>query len=204
MDKFIATLIIVATFLSLTAVITLVVYISRLFKKKSKLKNFFPVFIFFIVTAAIGSSFFYMALFLQTFSRYTAEEKVGWVYAKSDSNLIWMTYYDAREDSLYSFKLLGDQWMIEGKFMRWNLFLRFLGKGAYYKISRFSGRWETPGGKSSFYEIEKDPGAWSHILKYYRQIPFVETAYGIGAFQYADNDTFDIYINDTGFILRRR
>ena len=204
MDKMIGTLIIIGIILIVISIWVLVYTIYKLFKKKKSIKTLPSTLVFFLLFASIGSSFFYLGLFLQTFSRFTAENHIGWVYAKADSSLINVTYYDEESDSLHKFKLLGDQWMIEGKFLRWNLMLRFLGKGAYYKVSRFSGRWDIGGGKPSFYEIEGNPGVWKYLLKYSKEIPFVDTAYGIGAFQYATGDTFDIFINDTGFIIRKR
>ena len=204
MDKMIGFLMFIGILLIIIGVSSLIYSIAKLFKKKKDLKSLPSVFVFFIIMSAIGASFFYMGLFFHTFARYTAEDNIGWVYAEADSTLISIIYYDANSDSTHKFKILGDQWMIEGKFLRWNLMLRFLGKGAYYKVSRFSGRWDIGGGKPSFYEIEGNPGVWKYLLKYSKEIPFVDTAYGIGAFQYATGDTFDIFINDTGFIIRKR
>jgi len=204
MDRVIAILMGIGALFVIIGVAVLVFAIAKLFKKKKDLKSLPSKFLFFILVAAIGSSLFYLGLFFQTFSRYTAEEKIGWIYAESDSTTMRIIYYDEKKDSTHSFVINGDEWMIEGKFLRWNLMLRFLGKGAMYKISRISGRWDEGMHECSYYDFENNPKLWRYILKNYKKIPFVDTAYGIGAFQYATGDTFDIYINDTGFIIRRR
>ncbi|MBC7195315.1 MAG: hypothetical protein H5U37_06640, partial [Caldisericia bacterium] len=53
-----------------------------------------------------------------------------------------------------------------------------------------------------YYEINPKSEFWEFILKNYEKLPFIDTAYGIGAFQYPQGN-FEIYINDTGFILRK-
>ncbi len=203
MDKMIMILISVAIVLGILGIIILVYSIIGLFKKRIKIWKIPPYFITFIIFMALGAALFFLGMFLQTFSRYTAEEKVGWVYAEQSNSEISMKYYEIKSDSLHQFVIYGDQWMIEGKFIRWNLILRFLGKGAFYKVVRFSGRWDD-GGPYSIYDFEGNKGMWKYILKYYKDIPLIDAAYGIGAFQYATGDTFYVYINDTGFILRRQ
>lgn len=204
MDKMVTILLGIGALLVLIAAAVLVLAIGRIVRKRKGWKDLPSKFLFFLLFAAMGSSLFYLGLFFHTFSRYTAEERVGWLYAKSYGEVIHISYHDIKQDSTYEFSVKGDQWMIEGKFLRWNLMLRFLGKGALYKVVRISGRWDEGVKEATFFSLENDPGIWKYILKNYKTIPFVDTAYGIGAFQYPAEDTFDIFINDTGFILRRR
>lgn len=193
----------VALILGILGISVLIYAIRGLFKKRIKIWKFPSYLISFLIFAALGAALFFMGLFLQTFARYIDEEKIGWVYAQQYEDKINIDFYNIKEDSLHSFTIYGDQWMIEGKIIRWNLLLRFLGKSSLYKIVRFSGRWDR-GGDYSFYDLENDPGMWRYVLKHYKDIPIIDAAYGIGAFQYAMDDTFDVYINDTGFILRMR
>jgi hypothetical protein len=77
--------------------------------------------------------------------------------------------------------------------------------GVHYKVTRFRGRWEIANGREiTEYEIQPQGRFWRFILKYSELIPFVDTAYGIGIFQYPNKDTFYLYISDSGFILRTR
>ncbi len=196
-------LISVAIVLGILGIVILVYSIVGLFKKRIKIWKIPPYLLTFLFFMLLGFALFFLGMFLQTFSRYIDEEKIGWVYAEQNNDEISMKYYEIRSDSLHEFVIYGDQCMIEGKFIRWNLILRFLGKGAFYKVVRFSGRWDE-GGPSSIYDFEGNKGMWKYILRYYKDVPLIDAAYGIGAFQYATGDTFDVYINDTGFILRRK
>lgn len=205
MDKF--TLIIGLAGLALLAVsiIIIITAIINLIKKKTTLKKFISSFIIFLITFAFATSFIYLSLFLQTFSRYTSENQIGWVYAERDSGLTKVTFYNTEKKEHHWFNIYGEQWMIEGYFLRWGVALRWLGAGSYYRITRFTGRWADPEKQvSSVYQIHPESRLWKFLLKHGSKIPFVDAAYGIAAFQYPHEDTVDIFINDTGFILRIR
>ena len=153
---------------------------------------------------AFASAFIYLSLFLQTFSRYTQEEKIGWVYAEGVNDTTRVTFFEQSENCMHFFNLTGDQWMIEGYFLRWSTALRWLGADAYYRITRFSSRWEQAEDTFvSIYQMHPEENLWKFLLKHAQSIPGVDAAYGIAAFQYPSPDTFYVYINDTGFILRK-
>ena len=116
-----------------------------------------------------------------------------------------VTFYQESANRLHFFTLVGDQWMIEGYFLRWSTALRWLGAEAYYRITRFSGRYEQAEDRiMSIYQMHPEEKIWGFLLRNAEKIPGVDTAYGIGAFQYPSPDTFYVFINDTGFILRKR
>jgi len=189
-------------FISLTIILSAILYAI---KGRSSIKKFVISLIFFLITLAFGTSFIYLSLLLQTFSRYTYEEKIGWVYAEKAKKKMSVTFLHEKNNRLHWCNLEGDQWMIEGHILRWSQFFRWLGVGSYYEVTRFSGRWEKPNDKkTTIHEIHPEGRLWKLFLKYGEKIPFVDAAYGIGAFQYPRQDTFYVYINDTGFILRTR
>jgi hypothetical protein len=204
MDKFILATGIIGFLLLIIALILLVQSVLKTVKRKRKITHFIYSLLIVIVIIAFASAFVYLSLFLQTFSRYTHEERIGWVYAEPANDSTEITFYDEKANRTHYFTVVGDQWMIEGYFLRWNVALRWLGADAYYRITRFSGRWERAEGKSvSIYQLHPEEKLWRFLLKYAKKIPGVDTAYGIAAFQYPSPDTFHVYINDTGFILRQ-
>lgn len=205
MDKFTLIVGLIGTALLVVSLVVVITAFVNLVKKKRKLKKFFSSFIIFLITFGFATSFIYLSLFLQTFSRYTDEQKIGWVYAEEKTDTIKITYYDGVNNRYHWSKISGEQWMIDGYFLRWSLALRWLGAGAYYRVTRFTGRWSDPEKQTmSVYQIHPEEKLWKFLLKHGGKIPFIDTAYGIGAFQYPNKDTVDIYINDTGFILRIR
>ncbi|MCK4595562.1 hypothetical protein KAT73_02180 [candidate division WOR-3 bacterium] len=204
MDKFTLTIGIIGLIFLFIGLVKFISAIVNTIKRKRRLKNFLTSFIVFLILLTLASSFIYLSLFLNTFSRYTHEERIGRIYTtKTDGKMI-LSFFDEKKDQSYVFDLSGDQWMVEGDILRWSLLLRWLGAGHYYRITRFTGRWEETKENTEYtvYQIHPDEKLWEYLLRYADKIPFVDAAYGIAAFQYPSNDTFYLYINDTGFILR--
>ena len=204
MDRFVVVTGIIGLALLVIALVVLIHSIVKIVQRKRSITKFTYSLVVFLVVFGFASAFIYLSLFLQTFSRYTYEEKIGWLYAEAANDTTRITFYEQNENRMHFFKLAGDQWMIEGYFLRWSTALRWLGADAYYRVTRFSGRWEQAEDTAvSFYQMRSEENLWRFLLKHAERIPGVDTAYGIAAFQYPDPDTFYIYINDTGFILRK-
>lgn len=201
MDNFVTVIGISGLVLLALAIIVLVSALIDVFKKRTSTKGLLASLVIFLVTCGFGLAVTAIALFVHTFSRFTHEEKIGYVLAEAHDDAIAMTFCDEREDQTHSFKLTGEQWMVEGYIMRWSTSLRWLGAESYFLITRFSGR--DIAASSSVYQIAPETGLWRFLLKNCEKIPFVDAAYGIGAFQYPSPDRFHLYINDTGFIIRK-
>ncbi len=204
MDIFILVIGLIGLLLLTVALITLINIIVNIIKGRARIKKIIYSLLLFVIFSALAASFIYFSLFLRTFVRYTHEEKIGWVYATPVNDGVNVTFYDKKENRMHFFSVTGEQWMIEGHFLRWSTVLRWLGANPYYRITRFSGRSERDEPNiQSTYRIHPEEELWQFLLKHAEKIPGVDTAYGIGAFQYAGSDTFYLYINDTGFILRK-
>jgi outer membrane receptor protein involved in Fe transport len=117
---------------------------------------------------------------------------------------MYMHYVDQANARTYGFELSGDQWMIEGYILRWKPFLRFLGAKPYYKVTRFSGRWESPDSTHiTNHQLWTEPGHWKWLLQHGQQFPLIDAVQGIAAFQYPDSGTYYVYITDPGFVLKK-
>lgn len=203
MDTFVLVLGIIGIVLLAIALVIIVQSIIGIFKKSTKIKGFLSALVAFLILCGFGLAFTSLAMFLYTFTRYVQEEKIGYVIAEEHNDTIVMTFVNEKNKSSHFFKLSGDQWMIEGYIMRWNASVRWLGAGSYYCLTRFVGRDVLYGDNISYYQIAPENRMWRFLLKRGDKLPFVEAAYGIGAFQYSSQDTFHVYINDTGFIIRK-
>ncbi len=175
----------------------------RFIKKKESFKNLITSIFAFFILLLISIIFVLVFSLLQTFTRFSYEEKIGEVYAVKNNNEIEVIFNDIKNNKNYVFNLNGDQWMIEGEIVVFDKWLRWFGAESYYRITRFSGRFEKNITEIPLvYEINKSSQFWEYILKNYEKLPFIDTAYGIGAFQYPGHN-FEIFINDTGFIIRK-
>jgi hypothetical protein len=200
-DQFVTVLGISGLILLALAVIVLVSALIDVFKKRASTKGLITSLVIFLVTCGFGLAFASIALFVYTFSRFTHEERIGYVVAEAHEDTIAVTFCDETKDMTHSFKLTGEQWMVEGYIMRWSTSLRWLGAESYFLVTRFSGR--DVAASSSVYQIAPETGWWRFLLKNCEKIPFVDAAYGIGAFQYPSADRYYLYINDTGFIIKK-
>jgi hypothetical protein len=186
------------------AFLTLISLIVRIIRRKLAFRRFVSSFILMVILTGFGLAFIYLSLFIQTFSRYTHEEKIGSIFAEETTGAMQIYFVDERTNTEYNFQLVGDQWMVEGCILRWSDMLRWLGAGSYYKVTRFRGRWERPDGRETTeFEIQPQGKLWRFLLKNSESLPFIDTAFGIGAYQYPDVKTYRLSINDTGFILRK-
>jgi hypothetical protein len=186
------------------AILTLLSLIVRTFRRKLRFRRFVSSFLLIVILVGFSLAFIYLSLFVQTFSRYTHEEKIGSIYAEATTTGMQVYFVDERTNTEHTFQLTGDQWMVEGCILRWSDMLRWLGAGSYYKVTRFRGRWERADGRETTeFEIAPQGKFWRFLLKNSESLPFVDTAFGIGAYQYPDEKTYLLSINDTGFIIRK-
>ena len=203
MDKFVTVIGIIGLVLLVVALIIIIDAFINLVKRRMRFGKFLSSIILFLILFGFGLAFTSLAFFLHTFSRYIQEDRIGRIYAERSGDNISMSFVNEKSNDIKFFELSGDQWMVEGYIMRWSLSLRWLGAGSYYRIARFSSRSLTEKDAKSIYEIAPENALWKFLLTHGEKIPFVDAAYGIAVFQYPSQDTFYLYINDTGFILKK-
>jgi hypothetical protein len=206
MDKFALSSGLIGLAFGLLGLALLAFAVVRTWKKKMKLNGLlFSLFIF-LLFSAVGAACVFLSMFVQTFHRLTYEKPVGVVTAAGAEGVIDMRFEDAATGKRHVFELRGDQWMAEGYILRWKPFLRFLGADSHYRLTRFSGRWESQDSTGiTNYQLADEPGYWKLMLKHAKKkFLLVDAVYGIGAFQYPAEKPYDLYINDTGFIIKSR
>jgi hypothetical protein len=177
--------------------------IIKIIRKGESFKKILSTLLINIILLLISLSFLFLFLFLRTFAKFSYEEKIGEVYATKENYEINVIFKDLKNNKNYVFELNGDQWMIEGEMIVFDKWLRWLGAESYYRVTRFSGRFEEPKDEIiKYYIINPKNSFWEFILKNHDKIPLIDTAYGIGAYQYPGGN-YEIFINDTGFIIRK-
>ena len=204
MDKFVSVIGIIGLVLLLISLVVILQSLISLIKKRIGVKSFLTSFVIFLISCGFGLAFASIALFLYTFSKFSHEEKIGYVFAEAHNDTIGVTFINEKTGQSHIFRLTGDQWMIEGHILRWSTSLRWLGAESYFCITRFTGRDIEYKNRSSVYQIAPENKLWRFLLKHGEKIPFVDATYGIGAFQYPSREPFYLYINDTGFIIKKK
>src|SRR4030042_6797419 len=110
MDKFISVLGIAGIVLLVIGIAVVISSLVRVFKKRISAKSFIASFLIFLILCGFGLAFTSIALFLYTFSRFSHEEMIGYVYAEAHDNTILMNFVNEKKDQNHVFTLIGDQW----------------------------------------------------------------------------------------------
>lgn len=203
MDAFKIIIGIIGFLLLLFSVYSLIVLLIKIIKKEVSFRRFLRNFIYYSMLFLFSIIFILLFLLLQTFSVLYREEKIGEIYALRDDEKINIVFIDLKNNKKHVFSVDGDQWVVEGEIIVFDKWLRWLGVRSYYRISRFSGRFlDKKQGIVKIYEINPKSDFWEFILNNFEKLPFIDTAYGICAFQYPGYK-YDLYISDLGFIIRK-
>ncbi|MBI4845482.1 MAG: hypothetical protein HY810_03290 [Candidatus Omnitrophica bacterium] len=109
-------------------------------------------------------------------------------------------------EALYSFD--ADEWVIEGRFIKWKPFLGLFGIKRYYRVERLSGRYfDAEKEKNSprvVYALADTPDRfWFLLYRLQRFCPFIDAMYGNSAFiPFEDGKLFNIYVTGSGFMIK--
>jgi hypothetical protein len=204
MDKFAQNTALIGMGLGLMALLVLALSIVLKAKRKIGLGSLWSSIIFFLIFTLAGGMMFSLSLSARAYSLLNSDQRIGQVVCINTGSGLQMRYIDEIKGAKHVFPLTGDQWMIQGYILRWKPFLRFLGAKPYYRVTRFSGRWESADSTTiSNYQLFREPGYWGFLLRYGQKLPLIDAVQGIAAFQYPGQDTFQVYITDAGFVLKK-
>jgi hypothetical protein len=204
MDLFARNTALIGFLLSGLALAVLVTAIFLKVKKKIRLGGLFNSGIVAVVLGALAAAFISLSLFARAYNLLSSDTRIGTVSAVRNGPAMYLHWVDQANNKTYGFELAGDQWMIEGYILRWKPFLRFLGAQPYYKVTRFSGRWESPDStRITNHQLWTEPGHWRWLLQNGQKFPLIDAVQGIAAFQYPDSGMYAVYITDAGFVLKK-
>ena len=166
-----------------------------------------------LLVAASAATLFLLA-FIQSYTAFTHRKRVAVVQCapaadpKDAMILKLVTVDSATAGRIGHYRLLGQQWAIEGHILKWDDWLNFIGLQTMYKLTRVRGRYlrsedETsrPGTVYSFVTDEEDPH-WHFLYEYGPRLPFVRAVYGNTVFTFpSQTKTFEIYVTTSGFMI---
>ncbi len=107
-----------------------------------------------------------------------------------------------------TFGFNADEWVIEGRIVKWKPLLGLFGVQRYYKLERLGGRYIDIEKEKSMprlvYDLSSNPDKfWLFMYKYQKLLPFVDAVYGNSAFiQYASGTKYHVYMTSTGFMIK--
>jgi len=181
-------------------------------KQKIRLGNIIVYFVGSIILLIVLTGFLFK-VYLNSYKMFTDVELVANVECKkspnSDQTFLEIQLFPNTPISVKkTFPFKADEWVIEGRIIKWKNLINRLGMRNYYRFERIRGR---------FFDIEHEKKAslfvynlydkldkfWLFIFKHQKYIPFVDAAYGNSAFVIFQPDRkFEVYITNTGFMIK--
>jgi len=110
-----------------------------------------------------------------------------------------------------SYKIYGDEWRIDARFLKWKSWAILFGADAMYRIERLSGRYTSIEEENfkihSAHEINRDSTLELGEIaeKYSESFPMIDTLYGSSAYEKMKlNTLFTVYRTHTGIFVREQ
>lgn len=107
------------------------------------------------------------------------------------------------------FRLHGDQWQLDVRYLKWRSPVTLLGLDNLYQLDRLSGRYQTPEMTEDLeltaYGLADRPGQllWDLALSSQRWLPWLDAYYGAAVYlPMADGARYEVSLTTTGLLAR--
>jgi len=170
-----------------------------------------------LLVIAVSAATVFLFAFLQSYTAFTHLERIGTVYctpvpnSENDMILRLVMVKSPTGGRIREYRVLGEQWVIEGHILKWDNWLNFLGLPTMYKLTRVRGRYlkaedeaSMPSTAFSLVPNEEDP-VWIWLYQYGARLPFVKAVYGNSAYTFpSTSKVFYLYGTISGFMIQEK
>jgi hypothetical protein len=170
-----------------------------------------------LLVIAVSAATLFLFAFLQSYTAFTHLERIGTVYCtpvpdvENDMILRLVMVKSPTGGRIRQYRVLGEQWVIEGHILKWDNWLNFLGLPTMYKLTRVRGRYlkaedeaSMPSTAYSLVPNEEDP-VWIWLYQYGARLPFVKAVYGNAAYTFpSTSKVFYLYASISGFMIQEK
>ncbi len=107
------------------------------------------------------------------------------------------------------FDMLGDEWQLDARILKWQGFANVLGMDSQYRLERISGRYrnlhEERNGTRSVHALADDAGLdlWQISQRHQRWLPWLDARYGSATYlPMTDGAVFEVHLTQSGLLAR--
>jgi hypothetical protein len=161
------------------------------------------------VVVLVGVAAGLVATNLVTYARLSHEQEAARVTTRKLGEREFTVSVQARGAPPRQFQVLGDEWQIDARVLKWRALGTLLGFDTVYRLERLSGRYgdveSERSAPRSVYELAPDPGVdfWSVARRYPRYLPFADALYGSAAFvPMAEGAEYVVTVSASGLVVR--
>jgi hypothetical protein len=159
--------------------------------------------------ASIGLLFMAAAMNLYTYHRLTSEILVASVKIKQIAPNNYELALSEAGKQPANFKIMGDEWQLDARFLRWKSWATILGQEPMFRLERLSGRYgdieQAKAARPSLYALSSQSGVdvWKLGRQYAEWLPFMDAYFGSSVYMplIADGE-YRVTATDSGLMVR--
>jgi hypothetical protein len=168
--------------------------------------------VFFLAGAAVflvGMGAGVVASSLHTYKRLTAEQVAAKVTTRRTGERQYIVTLEAPGEPPRSFQVLGDEWQIDARVVKWRPMAALAGFDTVYRLERLSGRYadvqQERTAPRSVHDLSRaEPvDLWQAIRSYRSWLPMVDARYGSAAYvPMAPQASYVVSVSTSGLVVR--
>jgi hypothetical protein len=146
---------------------------------------------------------------LHTYRRLTEEQVAAKVTTRQVGQQQYLLTLDTPRDGPRTFQVLGDQWQIDARVVKWRPMATVAGFDTLYRLERLSGRYaseeqERTAPRSVHRLARNEPvDVWQAIRAYRSWLPMVDAQYGSAAYvPLAPQASYAVTVSASGLVVR--
>jgi hypothetical protein len=162
------------------------------------------------VFIAGGAAVALLGMNLHTYNRLAYEQPVAEISLRKTGEQAFIATVRQSDGQGAEYDLLGDEWQIDARALKWKPWANVLGLDSQYRLERLAGRYQDIAAERtaprSVHQLAKNPGLdlWNIARNYGRYLPVVDTLYGSGAYMpMADGASYQVTISQSGGLIAR-
>lgn len=106
------------------------------------------------------------------------------------------------------FELLGDEWQLDARVIRWTLPAQLSGLGPVYRFERLSGRYGDPkqelSEQRSVHDLRREWDFWEVKQRWLADLPIAEARWGSAAYlPMLDGASYEVYLSPRGGLVAK-
>lgn len=162
-----------------------------------------------ILCLAISALLLSVGLNLYTWHRLTAEQPVATLSFRQLAPQRYSVRLKPTDRPASRYTLVGDQWQLDARVLKWSGLGTLLGLDARYRLERLSGRYTNPQARTqrprTTYDLVDERGldvTWL-LSRYPQWLPLVDATYGSATYlPMADGARYRVSLSRTGLLAR--
>ena len=158
----------------------------------------------------LGGALIGLSATFHVYERLAREQAVGSIRFSALDDGAYLAHLSlSDEQATREFRLTGDEWQLDVRFLKWTGPATLLGLDSLYQLDRLSGRYRDPAdqrsGEITAYGLTREAAglAWRGAKEAERWIPWIDAVYGSATFlPMADGASYSIAVTHSGVLAR--